>query len=190
MFGAIAMLFLVPWLDTSKVRSAVYRPWYKLFYWLFVADAVLPRLARLAAGGRRLCDRWRRLATLYYFAFFLVMMPLLGLIETPRKLPNSITEAVLEKTRARGAASGRRHGGAGAQGLSDLENLRRVQMKRFSEPRCCRWSAGGRRTAGTSRRTAHNAAAPTHFPINEPKEIVVLRRPVRHLRQGRSCSAA
>ena len=40
MFGAIAMLFLVPWLDTSKVRSAVYRPWYKLFYWLFAADAI------------------------------------------------------------------------------------------------------------------------------------------------------
>src|SRR3569623_504653 len=41
MFGAIAMLFLVPGLDTSKVRSAVYRPWYKLFFWLFMADAVL-----------------------------------------------------------------------------------------------------------------------------------------------------
>ncbi|MGS8542325.1 cytochrome b, partial [Salmonella enterica subsp. enterica serovar Anatum] len=31
MFGSIAILFIVPWLDTSKVRSAVYRPWYKLF---------------------------------------------------------------------------------------------------------------------------------------------------------------
>ena len=41
MFGAIAVLFLVPWLDTSKVRSAVYRPWYKLFYWLFAVDAIL-----------------------------------------------------------------------------------------------------------------------------------------------------
>ena len=40
MFGAIAVLFLVPWLDTSKVRSAVYRPWYKLFFWLFVANAI------------------------------------------------------------------------------------------------------------------------------------------------------
>ena len=40
MFGAIAVLFFVPWLDTSKVRSAVYRPWYKLFFWLFVANAI------------------------------------------------------------------------------------------------------------------------------------------------------
>ena len=59
----------------------------------------LPRLARLAAGGRHSTYRWRRLSTLYYFAFFIVIMPLLGLIETPRRLPNSITEAVLEKNK-------------------------------------------------------------------------------------------
>lgn len=41
-----------------------------------------------------------QLATLYYFAFFLVIMPVLGLIETPRRLPNSITEAVLEKNKS------------------------------------------------------------------------------------------
>jgi ubiquinol-cytochrome c reductase cytochrome b subunit len=38
-----------------------------------------------------------QVSTLYYFAFFLVFMPLLGVIETPRRLPNSITEAILEK---------------------------------------------------------------------------------------------
>ncbi|HEX8047631.1 MAG TPA: cytochrome b, partial [Rhizobium sp.] len=36
-------------------------------------------------------------ATLFYFLFFLVAMPVLGLVETPRRIPNSITEAVLEK---------------------------------------------------------------------------------------------
>ena len=40
-----------------------------------------------------------QLSTLYYFAFFLVIMPLLGLLETPRRMPNSITEAVLEKNK-------------------------------------------------------------------------------------------
>ena len=99
MFGSIAVLFLVPWLDTSKVRSAVYRPWYKLFFWLFVANAHLARLARLAAGGRRL-RLMAQASTLYYFVFFIVIMPLLGLIETPRRPPNSITEAVLEKNKA------------------------------------------------------------------------------------------
>ena len=39
-----------------------------------------------------------QLGTLYYYAFFLVIMPVLGLVETPRRIPNSITEAVLEKT--------------------------------------------------------------------------------------------
>ena len=56
MFGSIAVLFVVPWLDTSKVRSAVYRPWYKIFFWLFVANAHAARLAGLASGGRRLCS--------------------------------------------------------------------------------------------------------------------------------------
>ena len=41
-----------------------------------------------------------QLATLYYFGFFLVIIPLLGLFETPKRLPNSITEAVLGKAEA------------------------------------------------------------------------------------------
>ena len=99
MFGAIAMLFLVPWLDTSKVRSAVYRPWYKLFFWLFAIDAILLGWlgSRPAEGSYVLMAQ---LATLFYFAFFLIIMPVLGLIETPRRLPNSITEAVLEKNKS------------------------------------------------------------------------------------------
>ena len=96
MFGSIALLFLVPWLDTSKVRSAVYRPWYKLFYWLFAADAILLGwLGSRPAEGTYVI--MAQAATLYYYLFFLVIMPLLGIIETPRKTPNSITEAVLER---------------------------------------------------------------------------------------------
>ena len=98
MFGSIAVLFIVPWLDTSKVRSAVYRPWYKFFFWLFAANAIF-----LGWLGSKPAEGWyipaMQVATLYYFAFFLVIMPLLGLIETPRRLPNSITEAVLEKNK-------------------------------------------------------------------------------------------
>ena len=96
MFGAIAVLFFVPWLDTSRVRSAVYRPWYKLFFWLFVVDSVfLGWLGSRPAEG--VYVPLSQVATLYYFAFFLIIMPVLGLIETPRRLPNSITEAVLAK---------------------------------------------------------------------------------------------
>ncbi|WP_265517015.1 cytochrome b [Nitratireductor luteus] len=103
MFGAIAVLFVVPWLDTSKVRSAVYRPWYKLFFWLFVVDSIfLGWLGSRPAEGVYVA--MAQGATLYYFAFFVAIMPVLGLIETPRRLPNSITEAVLERNKG-GAAS-------------------------------------------------------------------------------------
>ncbi len=103
MFGAIAVLFFVPWLDTSKVRSAVYRPWYKLFFWLFAINAVfLGWLGSRPAEGAYVV--MSQIGTLYYFGFFLVIMPILGLIETPRRLPNSITEAVLEKNKAKGVS--------------------------------------------------------------------------------------
>jgi ubiquinol-cytochrome c reductase cytochrome b subunit len=93
------VLFFLPWLDTSKVRSAVYRPWYKLFFWLFVANAImLGWLGAMPAEGIYVI--LSQLGTLYYFGFFLVIMPVLGLIETPKRIPNSITEAVLEKKNA------------------------------------------------------------------------------------------
>ena len=57
MFGAIAVLVFLPWLDTSRVRSAVYRPIYRQFFWIFVAGLHRPRLSRLAAAGGRLCHR-------------------------------------------------------------------------------------------------------------------------------------
>ena len=95
MFSAILVLCFLPWLDTSKVRSAKYRPVYKVFFWLFVASAVgLGYLGAMPAeGGYVLASR---LLAVYYFAFFLVVMPLLGLFETPRALPASIADAVLK----------------------------------------------------------------------------------------------
>ncbi|WP_099864504.1 cytochrome b [Pararhizobium haloflavum] len=96
MFGSIAVLFFLPWLDTSRVRSAVYRPWYKVFFWVFAINAVF-----LGWLGSRPAEGWyvtaSQLSTLYYFAFFLIIMPLLGMIETPRRVPNSISEAVLSR---------------------------------------------------------------------------------------------
>ena len=103
MFGAIIVLFFLPWLDTSKVRSAVYRPWYKLFFWIFVANSILLGwLGAMPAEGIYVV--LSQAGTAYYFGFFLVIMPLLGLFETPRRIPNSITEAVLEKSGKSAAA--------------------------------------------------------------------------------------
>jgi ubiquinol-cytochrome c reductase cytochrome b/c1 subunit len=94
MFGAIAVLAFLPWLDTSRVRSTAYRPLYKPFFWVFVADAVL-----LGWLGAKPAEGWyviaAQLATAYYFLHFLVILPVLGFIERPLPLPNSILEAVI-----------------------------------------------------------------------------------------------
>jgi ubiquinol-cytochrome c reductase cytochrome b/c1 subunit len=96
MFGAVAILAFIPWLDTSRVRSAKYRPLFKWFLWAFFFTVVaLGYLGAKPAEG--VYVTMSQLFTLYYFAFFLVIMPVLGLIETPRSMPKSITEAVLGK---------------------------------------------------------------------------------------------
>ena len=95
MFGSIAVLFIDAVADTSKVRSVVYRPWQVLLL-AFAANAIF--LGWLGQAGGGLVYPAMQVSTLYYFAFFLVIMPL-WLIETPRRLPNSITEAVLEKNK-------------------------------------------------------------------------------------------
>ena len=127
MFGAIAMLFILPWLDTSKVRSMRYRPQAKMYFGIFV-------LACIALGfcGANLPDQrlftaippassatgfaswllslntfvWlSRLATAYYFAYFLVVLPILGLTETPLPQPESISAPMLPANAPAGAAA-------------------------------------------------------------------------------------
>ena len=96
MFGAIAVLVFLPWLDTSKVKSATYRPLFRQFFWVFAIVCVLLGWvgAKPAEGGYILLAR---VLTAYYFAHFLIILPLLGLFETPKKVPASIAEAVLGK---------------------------------------------------------------------------------------------
>src|SRR5262249_32479434 len=102
MFGSILVLAFLPWLDTSRVKSAAYRPLYKQFFWVFVL--VCLGLGWLGSkppeGGYVIAAR---ILTAYYFIHFLIIFPLLGLIETPRPLPNSISEAVLKKGKAAAA---------------------------------------------------------------------------------------
>jgi ubiquinol-cytochrome c reductase cytochrome b subunit len=96
MFGAIAVLFLLPWLDTSKVRSANFRPLYKQFFWVFgFVCVILGWLGAMPAEGIYVI--LSRIFTAYYFLHFLVILPVLGMIETPKPLPASISEAVLKK---------------------------------------------------------------------------------------------
>ncbi|MCB1839615.1 MAG: cytochrome b N-terminal domain-containing protein, partial [Alphaproteobacteria bacterium] len=101
MFGSVAMLFVLPWLDTHPVRSARYRPLYKLFFLLLVvmflvlgyvgsqpADASLLGIPLIYLGLA---------GTGYYFGYFLVLLPLLSRFEKTKPLPESIHQAVLSK---------------------------------------------------------------------------------------------
>ena len=96
MISAILILFALPWLDTSKVRSATFRPIYKKFFWFLLIDVIiLTWVGGSPAEGHFILIGG--LATVYYFAHFLIFMPIIGIIETPRPLPNSISESVLNK---------------------------------------------------------------------------------------------
>jgi ubiquinol-cytochrome c reductase cytochrome b/c1 subunit len=96
MFGAIVMLLILPWLDRSPVRSALFRPWYRVFFWVFVIDAIVlgfigskpPEEPFVTVG---------QIATFYYFFHFLVILPLLTKFEKTLPLPSSISEAVLAR---------------------------------------------------------------------------------------------
>ena len=94
MFAAIFVLVILPWLDTSKVRSAIFRPLYKQFYWFLVADVlILGYVGAMPAEGLYLLVA--RVATAYYFLHFLVILPVLGLKEKTLEVPLSLTEPVL-----------------------------------------------------------------------------------------------
>jgi ubiquinol-cytochrome c reductase cytochrome b subunit len=111
MFGAIGVLFILPWLDTSKVRSMRYRPTMRTFFIIFVivgmvlgwCGAQLPDAPVIGTfktfiliDGDLNSYLWlTRFATAYYFAFFLIIMPLVGLRETPLPIPATISEPVL-----------------------------------------------------------------------------------------------
>ena len=94
MFGAIAVLFILPWLDRSPVRSSRFRPMYKWFFWIFLIDClVLGYVGAKPAEGVFIVIG--RVATAWYFIHFLVVIPLLAKFETPKELPKSISEPVL-----------------------------------------------------------------------------------------------
>ena len=96
MFGSILVLFVLPWLDTSPVRSARFRPIYRKLIWLLV----------VAVFGLGICGAHKpegiwvpisRLCALYYYLHFLVILPVLGKLERPLPLPESISQAVLRR---------------------------------------------------------------------------------------------
>ncbi len=111
MFGAIGMLFVLPWLDTSKVRSMRYRPTARIYFFFWILACLVlgwcggqepeghvipgltgPTFIDYDINSVRLA---RRVGAIYYFAYFLVITPLLGLLETPLPVPDSSSTPVL-----------------------------------------------------------------------------------------------
>ncbi len=100
MFGSIMVLFILPWLDRSPVRSAKFRPIYRQFFYIFAIDCVILGImgAKSADGNTFGMTNVfiSQVATFYYFAHFLVIIPLVSTLERPKPLPSSISEPVLK----------------------------------------------------------------------------------------------
>ncbi|HEY5363000.1 MAG TPA: cytochrome b/b6 [Aestuariivirga sp.] len=97
MFSSILILLALPWLDTSRVRSGKYRPIFKLEFWVFgLVCIALGFIGSKPPEGSYVV--WGQVLTIYYFAHFIIVLPLIGLLETPKPTPNSISEDVLAQS--------------------------------------------------------------------------------------------
>jgi ubiquinol-cytochrome c reductase cytochrome b/c1 subunit len=96
LISSILILVFLPWLDTSRVRSAVYRPIYRQFFWIFVLVCIgLGYLGSQPPEGGYVIAA--QILTAYYFIHFIIIMPVIGLLERPKPMPASIAESVLGK---------------------------------------------------------------------------------------------
>ena len=81
MGGSLVVFFLIPFTNMSEVRSTTFRPLFKIFYWLLVTDFLILGWA----GQKPVKDTYvivAQVATAYYFLFFIVLIPVIGMIET------------------------------------------------------------------------------------------------------------
>ncbi len=105
MFASILILFAMPWLDGSRIRSMRFRPLSQIFFWVFVINGLI-----LGYFGQRLPDdvllnlfgmdltvtHFSRLSLAYYFGYFVVIMPVVSRMETTLPVPTSIAQSVLD----------------------------------------------------------------------------------------------
>ena len=138
MFASILLLFFLPWLDKSPVRSGTYRPVFKRFFWLLVVDVADPRLCAAATPAEQPYVALSQIATAYYFAHFLIILPLVSKFERPLPLPNSISESRAARREARKRRrSGSRRAAARIRGLRDHGPYHRISRRPAVSPASC-----------------------------------------------------
>ena len=92
MGGAVIILFFLPWLDYSAVKSIRYRPgWHKYLYALFVLDFVVLGYLGMQPPSS-IGERVSQVGTLYYFGFF-ILMPWWSSLGEPKTVPSRVTFA-------------------------------------------------------------------------------------------------
>jgi len=91
MFGAIVAMALVPWLDTSKVRSGRYRPMFKIFFWLLALDFIVLMWAG-AMPAEGIYPYIALVGSAYWFGYFFVILPVLGVVEKANTPPETIED--------------------------------------------------------------------------------------------------
>ncbi len=146
--AAIVILAFLPWLDTSRVRSARYRPLFKQFFWLFVVVCIgLGWLGSKPAEGWYVF--WSRVLTAYYFLHFIIILPLLGWFEKTRPVPKSISEDVLKR---KGMIATGLVGLIALGGLGGLTNVAKAEESKaeihqledaHAQPPALKWSFDG-----------------------------------------------
>jgi ubiquinol-cytochrome c reductase cytochrome b subunit len=100
MFTSIFLLFFLPWLDTSPVRSGNYRPLFRKFFWFGLVPCVFVLGYCGGAPAEQPYVVISQIAAIYYFAHFLIILPIVARIEKPSPLPTSITASVLGRADA------------------------------------------------------------------------------------------
>ena len=90
MGGAVVIMFFLPWLDYSPVKSIRYRPdWHKYVYAVFVIDFLILGYLGVQPPSP-IGERVSQVGTLFYFGFFL-LMPWWSKLGTPKPVPDRVT---------------------------------------------------------------------------------------------------
>ena len=80
MFGSLLILLILPYTDLSRIRGNQFKPFMKFAFWLFVVDFII----LMWIGSQHPTEPYvtiGQIATAFYFAWFLIIVPVIAIIE-------------------------------------------------------------------------------------------------------------